>query len=169
MRRHLYLLVLIFVGIVIPSAWAEMSDMRGMVVPPDPSGCKEVDAMLLTSLGDEQQGKPVYITATLKCGERYFILLERKLAGNGRDSTWKVVDQAIVSKLSRGYKIFPPIICASDNFPRNPTTAVGKFVKQPDNSFESRNITHAWRFDLDNEKIEPIPLPGVLCAIDAVD
>lgn len=169
MRRHLYLVVLIFVGIVIPSAWAEMSDMRGMIAPPDPSGCKDVDGMLLTTLRDEQQGKPIYITTTLRCGESYFILLKRKIAGNGRDSTWKVVDQATVSKLKRGYRIFPPIICASDNFPSYPTTAVGKFVKQPDNSFESRNITDAWRFDLDNERIEPIPLSGVLCSVDAVD
>ncbi|MDR6818760.1 hypothetical protein J2X76_003942 [Neorhizobium sp. 2083] len=140
-----------------------------MITPPDPSGCQEVDGTLLTTLGNEQQGKPVYVTATLKCGEKYFILLQRKMAVNERDTTWKVVDQVTVSKLKRGYQIFPPVICESNNFPGNPTTAVGKFVKQPDNSFESRNITDAWRFDLDNGRIEPIPVSGILCSVDAVD
>jgi len=98
------------------------------------------------------------------CNGEHIISFERASPGTNNDAVI-IVDQLNLPRLPRGHDVIFHLMCSSSLYPNQPVIAIGRWKKVKDGS-EVRPITHAWRFDLQNRKIEPIPTRGMECSID---
>lgn len=98
------------------------------------------------------------------CNGTHVISFERANPSNNNDALF-VVDQLNLPRLPRGHDVIFHLMCSSSLYPNDPVIAIGRWKKVKDGS-EVRPITHAWRFNLQKGKIEPIPTRGMECSID---
>jgi hypothetical protein len=139
----------------------------GLQLPPYPSDCKVGEGAVLGS------GPPYRLGYEhLICGSDEIVVFLRVIEHRDSVARWDVIDEVWLS-IPAGQRMWGVLKCSRVHHDGDAVFAVGTFVKVADTRvmrrFEADNVTQAWRFDLEAERIEPIAASDVSCGWDSYD
>ena len=160
--RHLLPLVVLF-SFTAPYAWAAPESFTGREIPPIPVGCEDKGGGIL-----DRDDK--YADHYLLCNGYEIILLERFVERREKKAYWNVIDELRLPLLKHGRTVLSRPLCQSSKYSESAILAVGIWgPTREDNSFVAKEISNAWRFNLKEGKIQPIPTNSVICEGENAD
>jgi hypothetical protein len=140
-----------------PVSIAAPASFVGLSLPPYPTDCKVGEGAVLGS------GPPYRLGYEhLICGSGEVVVLLRLIDQRDGKPYWKVLDE-VQLPISPGQRMMGVLTCSRVAKGSEPVFALGILRNVNGARFVGENVTHAWRFDLDAERIEPIPPGEVSC------
>lgn len=132
----------------------------GLEMPPMPTGCLHREGMLLgtsDSLAYER----------MACNGTEVVVLQRFKERRGKVAYWNVIDELHLPRSTSKSTALEVPLCTSKAHLNDSVLAIGRWTKGKDGSFVAKSISHAWRFNLAEGKIEAISTRGVSCEGDS--
>jgi hypothetical protein len=161
MRQLLIPVVLFFFAA--PYTLAAPESFIGREIPPIPASCEDKGGGIL-----DRDDK--FAEHQLLCNGHEIILLERFIERRGKNAYWNVIDELRLPLLKHGRTILSVPLCQSSTYADSAILAVGVWgPTRADNSFVAKEISNAWRFNLEEGKIQPIPTSSVICEGENAD
>jgi len=105
----------------------------------------------------------------VSCGGEQAVLLERYLGRQGEEATFQIVDRLALPEVKDGQSILSVALCESRAYKDDPVSGIGSWKDQEDGSIVAEQISHAWRFDLQQGKIEAIDPHELQCVGESAD
>lgn len=102
-------------------------------------------------------------------GNRQRIVLQRMAGRKGNSAVWEQLSAMEVPELKRGQEVATPGTCTSPADKAGTVFAVVRWSKLKDGSWLGVDITHAWRFALETQKLVSMPGKDVVCTMDDID
>ena len=140
---------------------AAQSSSIGIEIPPIPAGCQSHESSML---GPTHK----FAYSFLVCDGEYVVLLQKFVDLRGRNVVWVVLDELHVAINGSARELLGVPICESAYHKGEFIFGLGE-LKELVSSYEAVNISNAWRFNLENGKIEAIGTNGMSCTLDKVD
>jgi hypothetical protein len=135
----------------------------GSEMPPRPSGCSVAAGGVLSDSNEPDSLSFEH----LKCGDREIVLLLRLIDRRDGKPHFVVVDE--VEPLIAPYQRLMHTLMCSPTEGVGHVIAVGTLSRVTDRKFVAYDLTLAWRFDLNAERIRPISPSEVFCEWSNVD
>lgn len=134
----------------------------GVEVPPTPHGCSHRESMVLGP-------SDAFAYERMVCNGIEIVFLQQFTERRGKLAYWKVIDELHLPPGSLQRTALEVPLCSSNAHPYGSILAVGRWTKRKDGAFVATDISHAWRFNLAEGKIEAISTRGVYCEGDDPD
>ena len=158
LRRYASVAVAVLAAVSLaPVSIAAPATFVGLSLPPYPTDCKVGEGAVLG-------WGPPYLRGYehLICGSREFVVFMRLLEQRDGKPYWTVVDE-VQLPLSPGQRMMGVLTCSRPAKSGDQVFALGILRNVSGARFVGENVTHAWRFDLEAERIEPISPNEVSC------
>ena len=153
------LIPLVFIA---PDLLSAPRSLIGQDIPPVPAGCEQIVSGVL---GDSD----LFAYQRMVCDKSEIVVLARFIERRGKAAYWRVVDEIYLPVLNQGVTALDVPLCKSASFGSN-ILATGRWSNPgQDGSFVATDISQAWRFDLEQSKIEPISVTDVVCEGEYAD
>jgi hypothetical protein len=129
-------------------------------IPPLPADC-------LYEGGGMLGGKFAY--KIVSCDGEQAMLLERFIERRGEEAVFQTLDRLALPKLQKGQSILDTVLCESLVDETDSVFGIGSWKNEQDGSIVAEQISHAWRFDLQQGKIEVIAAHEIKCVGESAD
>lgn len=161
--RHSFNLLFFILICWIPQSLAQpRPTFIGLEVPPIPNGCEHRESGLLGSSG-------TFAYERWFCNGREIVVLENFVERRGQHAYMKVIDQITIFASKNGNSALDVPYCSSSSYKDEAVLVLGQWTSLKNGDFVAKNISHAWRFNLQRGKIEPISVRGVKCEGESPD
>lgn len=164
--RHLLTLVVLF-SFTVPYTWAAPESFIGREIPPSPVDCADKGGGILNpdyKYKNVLDRDYVYADHNLLCNGYEIVLLKRFVEYREKKPYWNVIDELRLPLLKYGRTVLERGFCQSSQYAESEIFAVGIWgPTREDNSSVAKKISHAWRFNLKEGKIQPIPTTSITC------
>ena len=103
---------------------------------------------------------------TPRCKGQDVVVLQRFVERRGRKAYFKVIDEVRLPVIPSNREVLSIPLCSSASHKNDTVLAIGRWENVKD-GYTSKDISHAWRFNLQAGKTEPISTHDVVCEGDA--
>jgi hypothetical protein len=170
------LFALLIAALYLPSAsTAAPPNLVGLETPPYPAGYENIGGGLFFNDHNHAYthlcyGKMIHAAPHLisRCEGQDVVVLQKFIERREKKAYFKVLDEVQLPKMPAERYVLAVPQCSSVSYKDENILAIGRMEEIKD-GLVSKDISHAWRFNLQTGKIEPISIHDVICEGDNPD
>lgn len=155
MNHFLFALLLVFLSTVVHASFIDD------VLPPIPNGCQQSESGTLGSTDN-------FAYSFLICGSEHVVILEKFVVRKNKKAYWRIIDEVRILNSSTGLELIGVPLRQSSVYKGGYVFVLGSWRKMR-NTYEAINVSDAWRFNLESQKIESISRKEVSCSQVMID